>query len=257
MSSAIFSVEEAIDLGRHVLAAYDLFITDDPADFTPPDDYGLVTKVYADDITDGVPDYQVFGYVAQKGSDVIVAIRGAQGVLEWIMSAMFSPVTFPFLHAGRTEQGFTNFYSTLRTGPDASEPRVIDAIRSLVSGRTMNTLRITAHSLGAALATMLAIDVAANAVFATPMVYTFGSPKVGDKQFAGTYDTLVPTSWRIANRNDVVPLLPLFSGYVHVDAEIPINSDDRTRPTIPCWHALLTYLNTLDTSVPLGSDCAP
>ena len=50
------------------------------------------------------------------------------------------------------------------------------------------------HSLGAALATMLAIDLSGNAVFASRTVFTFGSPRVGDKVFAGTSDGLVPNS---------------------------------------------------------------
>jgi hypothetical protein len=89
-------------------------------------------------------------------------------------------------------------------------------------------------------------------------VYTFGSPRVGDKVFAGTYDNLVASSWRVANLNDLVPQLPpQLAGYVHVDAEVPINSDDRCRQTVACWHALDTYLNTLDSSVPLDPTCVP
>src|SRR5216684_8764227 len=85
--------------------------------FVPTAGYQLVSKIYADDLTDNLPDFKVFGFVAQSGSDVIVAIRGTEGVLEWLMDAHFIPIPFPFLGAGRTEQGFTNFYSTLRTGP--------------------------------------------------------------------------------------------------------------------------------------------
>jgi predicted lipase len=258
MPPGTFSVDEALELGKFVLAAYDLFNANDPPDFAPPAGYQLVSKIYADDLTDDLPDYKVFGFVAQSGSDVVVAIRGTEGVFEWLMNSLFAPQPFPFVAAGRTEQGFTNFYSTLRTGPSIAEPRVIDAIRSLMASGTVKTLRITGHSLGAALATLLAVDVSGNGVFPGPTVYTFGSPRVGDKVFAGTYDGLVPTSWRIANLNDIVPLLPpILAGYVHVDAEIPINSDDRSKHTVPCWHALATYLNTLDASVAVDADCLP
>ena len=258
MPSGTFSVAKAVELGRFTLAAYDLFAADDPPDFVPPASYQLISKIYADDLTDNLPDFKVFGFVAQSGSDVVVAIRGTEGVLEWLMNAHFIPVSFPFLAAGRTEQGFTNFYSTLRTGPDVAQPRVIDALRSLIAGGTVQTLRITGHSLGAALATLLAIDVSGNDVFASPTVYTFASPRVGDKVFAGTYDNLVPDSWRVSNHNDIVPHLPpLLAGYVHVDAEFPINSDAGSKHTVPCWHALLTYLNTLDARVALDASCEP
>lgn len=258
MPSSTFSIPQALQLGRFVLAAYDLFTANDPPGFAPPDGYSLVSKIYADDITDGVPDYKVFGFIARSGSDVIVAIRGTEGVLEWIMDALFLPVPFPYVSAGRTERGFTDFYSSFHTGPDSSTPRVVDALRGLTADGTVQTLRITGHSLGSALATLLAIDVAGNGVFASPTVYTFASPRVGDKVFAGTYDSLVPVCWRIANLNDIVTQLPpSFAGYVHVDAEVPINSDDRTKHTLRCWHALLTYLNTLDSSVALDAECVP
>ncbi len=258
MTASVFSVTEAVELGRFILAAYDLFAANDPPAFTPPDGYALVSKVYADDLTDGLPVYKVFGFIARSGADVVVAIRGTEGVFEWIMDFLFAPTTFPYLAAGKTEHGFTNFYTTFRSGPSDASPRVVEALRSLVAGGSVQTLRITAHSLGSALATMLAIDVSGNGVFKTPTVYTFASPRVGDKVFAGTYDGLVPDSWRVNNLNDIVPQLPpQLAGYVHVDAEVPINSEDRTNHSLNCWHSLLTYLNTLDGSVALDASCVP
>jgi hypothetical protein len=258
MPPGTFSVVEAVELGKFILAAYDLFAAGDPPGFVLPAGYRLVSKIYADDLTDNLPDFKVFGFIGQSGTDVVVAIRGTQGVLEWLMNAHFLPTPFPFLAAGRTEKGFTDFYKNLRTGPGVAQPRVIDALRSLVAAGTVNTLRITGHSLGAALATLLAIDVSGNGVFTGPTVYTFASPRVGNKVFAGTYDDLVPTSWRVTNLNDIVPHLPpLLAGYVHVDAEFPINSDITSKHTVPCWHALLTYLNTLDATVALDVGCAP
>ena len=256
MPSAIFSLQEAVQLGEFVLAGYDLFAQNDPQQFTLPQNYQLVAKIYADDLTDDLPDFKVFGFIAQAGTGVVVAIRGTEGFLEWLMDFDFVPIPFPFVDAGRTESGFTNFYSSMRTGPNILSARVIDVLRSMVKNRSVKTLRIAGYSLGATLATLLAIDVAGNAVCPNPTVYTFASPRVGDKVFAGTYDQFVPTSWRIANLTDIVPMLPpIFAGYVHVDAEVPINSDDQSKHNVSCWHDLLTYLHTLDQSVALGVGC--
>jgi hypothetical protein len=58
--------------------------------------------------------------------------------------------------------------------------------------------------------------------------------------------------------NDVVPQLPpMFAGYVHVDAEIPVNSDTTATHNFRCWHAMLTYLHALDPSVILDAVCTP
>jgi len=258
MPTSTFSIPEAIELGQFVLAAYDLFAKGDPDNYVLPGGYQIVSKIYADDLTDDLPDFKVFGFIAQSGTDVVVAIRGTEGFLEWLMDFDFVQTRFPYVDAGNTEKGFTNFYTSLRAGPSIVEPRAIDVLGNLVAGGSVTTLRIAGHSLGSALATLLAIDVSGNDVFPGPTVYTFASPRVGDKVFAGNYDTLVPTSWRVSNLNDVVPHLPpLLAGYAHVDAEIPINSDDTSKHNVPCWHALPTYLNTLDRSVPLDDDCVP
>lgn len=257
MRSAVFSVIEALRLGKFVLAAYDLYTMGDQANFAPPDGYKLVSKIYADEITVEQEDYRVFGYIAQLGSDVVVAIRGTEQIMEWIRDFEFSLTKFPYAD-GRTEEGFTDFYTSLRVGRSSTEKRVVDKLREIIKGGTVKTLTITGHSLGSALATLLALDVAANGVFAAPVVYTFASPAVGDKVFAGTYDRHIETSWRIANLNDVVPCLPpRLAGYVHVDAELPINSDDQSKHSVSCWHQLRTYLHVFDHNVALDSGCQP
>ena len=256
MPSPLFSLDDALQLGRFVEAAYALFNSGDPPDFVPPDNYTLVKKLYADDITDNLPDFKVFGFIARSGPNAVAAIRGTQGIFEWIRDAFFVLVPFPFADIGRTEHGFTQFYSSLHTAPDEDASRAIDALRDLIADG-VTSVRITGHSLGSSIATLLAADVAANEV-CTPRVYTFASPRVGDKVFAGSYDELVPDSWRITNLHDVVPHLPPWlAGYSHVDAEYPINSDDQARHNIVCWHALATYLHTLDPSVPLDVGCQP
>ena len=103
MPSPAYSVSEAVQLGQFVQAAYDLFAKGDPADFVPPFGYTLVSKIYADDITDNLPDYFVFGFIARSGSDAVVAIRGTQTVFDWLKDVEFLQVTFPFLDAGKTE----------------------------------------------------------------------------------------------------------------------------------------------------------
>jgi predicted lipase len=257
MSSAVFSPTEAVELGQFVLQAYNLYSPGGSA-FVLPAGYSLVATLYADDITDKIPDYKVFGFIARNGSDVVVAIRGTEDFLEWVKDFDLILVPFPYAAAGNSEQGFNSFYATFRTGNTVTSPRVVQTISQLVADGTVKTLRIAGHSLGSALVTMLALDLAANKIYVNPVAYTFASPRVGDKVFAGTYDNLVASSWRVANLNDLVPQLPpQLAGYVHVDAEVPVNSDDHTRQTIVCWHALLTYLNTLDPTVPLDSGCQP
>jgi predicted lipase len=257
MPSAVFDPAEAVQLGQLVLAAYDLYSSGAAAPVLPPG-YTLVSNIYADDITDNDPAYKVFGFIARKGPEVVVAVRGTEGILEWIRNFDLELVRFPYATAGKTEQGFNGFYATFRTGNTVTDYRVITTLSQLVAVGDVTSIKITGHSLGGALATMLAVDLAANSVWVNPIVYTFASPRVGDKVFAGTYDNLVATSWRLSNLNDLVPKLPPeLTGFVHVDAEFPINSDDRCRQTFDCWHSMLTYLNTINPTIALAPSCVP
>jgi Lipase (class 3) len=65
-------------------------------------------------------------------NDLVIAIRGTEGVYEWVQDARFAMVPCPFVAAaGNTEDGFTSMYSSLRTGPDPASPRVVGALATL------------------------------------------------------------------------------------------------------------------------------
>ena len=178
--------------------------------------YMVVTTIYASDLATDMNPARAIGLVsiglilqAAGTGDVVIAIRGTEGILEWIHDAEFLQVTCPFLvGAGRTEDGFTDMYTSLRTGDAAGSPGVVDALATLPFARPVGPLTICGHSLGAALATLLALDVAANSSFRNPTVYTYASPRTGDPAFASTYNQVVPDTFRIANRVDLVPKLP-------------------------------------------------
>ncbi len=189
--------------------------------------------------------------------DVIAAFRGTQTAFEWLHDAEFLLTDYPFApNSGQTESGFTMLYASCKTGTDDGSPRVADALRAYAAGRSV---QITGHSLGAALATLLAPEAAALLPNSRVSSVTLGSPRVGDRTFAGTFNTLLPDSWRIANREDIATYLPpAFTGYAHVGAEYLITSVQKTRRNLGCRHALETYLYLLSPSTrALQSDCLP
>ena len=78
-------------------------------------------------------------------------------------------------------------------------------------------LWITGHSLGGAMATLCASRLEEK----NPKLYTYGSPRVGGKEFCQGMD--VP-HWRFVNNNDVVTKVPFwFMGYHHHGTEWYIN----------------------------------
>jgi pimeloyl-ACP methyl ester carboxylesterase len=239
-----------------------------PGPVLPPFGYELLHLLIANDLVPGLPDFDVYGYIARSpdGSDLVLAIRGTSGILEWLKDFQFFLTAYPYAPgAGRVAGGFLALYASLGITqgtmpgsivPDPGSPRVTEVLRGLLTGPAVQTLHIVGHSLGAALATLLALDIVASRVYATPEVITFGSPAVGDKRFAGTYDARVPGTWRIANPADLITHLPLpVMGFVHVDREQPlaVGHEPLLRPD--CQHALDTYLNALDPTFAKAPGC--
>ena len=94
--------------------------------------YQVVTSIYANDLaTDMNPDRGkarvCIGLILQATSagDVVIAIRGTEGIDEWIHDAQFLMVPCPFLASGgHTEDGFTAMYLSMTTSLDPTCPSV-------------------------------------------------------------------------------------------------------------------------------------
>ncbi len=273
-------INQAILYGQLVNAAYAI----DPTDVTNHAGqplaigagYQIITSIFANDLaTDMNPqrgNQRVsIGLILQATTtgDVVIAIRGTEGIQEWIHDANFLMVPTPFLPgAGHTDDGFTAMYLSMQTALGAGSTPVTKALSALAFPRPLTSLTICGHSLGGALATLLALDVAANTSFKNPTVYTYASPRTGGPNFASTYNQVVPNTTRIAGRLDLVPKLPLPPLYEHVLGLFELNSVQLIPPRIlvktdlVCLHILDTYLHLLSLQaggavLPLKPECVP
>jgi hypothetical protein len=273
----------AIALGQLVNAAYakapdDLTNAAGQALSAGSRTYTVVTTIYANDLaTDMNPsrgnDQVSIGFVCQADGtgDVVIAIRGTEGINEWIQDAKFLLVPCPFLAgSGQTDDGFTAMYNSLRTGVSAGSPTVVNALATLPFPQPVTTVTICGHSLGGALVTLLGLDVAANTAFTHPTVYSYASPRTGDPSFVSTFNQVVKNSFRIANRLDLVPHLPFPPDYDHVNEAfelnpvqlLPLPPKILLKFTPGCEHAINSYLYLLSVVsggpvVPLDPTCAP
>ena len=90
-------------------------------------------------------------------------------------------------------------------------------IEALLQRNKSKQLWITGHSLGAAMATLCASRLEEK----EPKLYTYGSPRVGGKEFCQGMDV---QHWRFVNNNDVVVKVPFWiMGYKHHGTEWYIN----------------------------------
>lgn len=140
-----------------------------------------------------------FGFILESDEAVVIAFRGTQSDPDWISDAQVYQRSFPYVpKSGLVHDGFLSIYESCRDS-------ILKTYQSLPKHKT---LYITGHSLGGALATLHAIDMAANSPFKQVVMYNYGSPRVGDTTFKRVYRSLVPYSIRFVNTDDLVPKLP-------------------------------------------------
>jgi hypothetical protein len=222
-----------------------------------PTCYTVLANIFANDLATRKNERRnelivSIGYIAQdEAGNVVIAIRGTHGVHEWIHDVLYETVPCPFLaEAGHTEDGFTDMYMSLRVTAEHESKRLVDFVAAMEFPRPMKSLTVCGHSLGAALATLLALDLVANTRYKDLALYNFASPRAGDEKFAEVFNRLVPNTYRIANRKDLVTEIPpIFlshkNRYAHVEATSVLVPHLGVREHMLCMHHLSTYTHLM------------
>lgn len=194
------------------------------------------------------PKEEVFGFIAESNDKIVIAFRGyILYPADLIAQYDILQVPYPFVtNAGKTSRGFTCIYQSTRD----------NLIRQLDKLSTAKRLFITAHNYGGALATLAALDIAVNTGFKNPIMYTYGSPRVGDPEFTSMFNRTVKNSIRIVNIHDSFPTFPervypppfTEEGllYEHVKTKYPISFQLNNTPrndSIGCYFKDLSQMN--------------
>lgn len=222
----------------------------------PGKTYKVLKTIYSNDIaTDISPQrpllegYKTLGIVAQNeavDADIIIAVRGTEGIWEWLQDLKFLLRPFPNVPgSGLTEDGFTDMYLSFSLTPGPSTTFLKD-VAALLPSNAMVT--VTGHSLGSALATLLALDMGANTNLPISL-YTLASPRVGDLSFHNIFNHVVQNAYRVANRLDIVTKTPPPLLYFHVGDETDLIPSNAMKFDLACEHAITSYFNMLATLI--------
>ncbi|KAK1428994.1 hypothetical protein QVD17_11193 [Tagetes erecta] len=160
---------------------------------------------------------------------LVVAFRGTEQV-KWkdlrtdlmLVPAGLNPerIGGDFKEEVQVHSGFLGAYDSVRT-------RIISLIKTAIGYKDDDAdqvskwhVYVTGHSLGGALATLLALELSSSQLAKRGAIsvtmYNFGSPRVGNKKFADVYNQKVKDSWRVVNHRDIIPSVPRLMGYCHV-----------------------------------------
>ncbi|MHA2249905.1 MAG: lipase family protein [Candidatus Kariarchaeaceae archaeon] len=122
----------------------------------------------------------------------------------------------------QVHEGFRKASCSVRTDINNA---VLTYITQNITNKTFKII-IGGHSLGGALATLTTINIKKTFGKCRVLLYTFGSPPVGNSSFKELHGSLINLSLRIVNKNDPVPyLLSNEQGYVHVDQFVGIDEN--------------------------------
>jgi lipase (class 3) len=168
-----------------------------------------------------------YGIIAKASAtgQIYCAFRGTDSLKEWLEDGWAIPEPWPF--AGHTHKGFTDVYQTLTVG-------MVHIVDYLADKNAI----VTGHSLGAALATLVAAALGK----LCPLCVTFEGPRVGDLGFIEWMDERVPSFFRYVIIGDVVPHAPPENmGYQHAGTEIDMDPAGIIPLTLDPEEYLLTH----------------
>ncbi|CAH9071993.1 unnamed protein product [Cuscuta europaea] len=174
-------------------------------------------------------DTQVALWRDQSRKRLVVAFRGTEHA-RWkdlrtdlmVVPTGLNPerIGGDFNQEVQVHSGFLSAYDSVRTKLILLIKKAIGYVDNGIKLIPGWHVYVTGHSLGGALATLLALELSSSqlakmgAVYVT--MYNFGSPRVGNKPFAEVYNEKVKDSWRVVNHRDIIPTVPRLMGYCHV-----------------------------------------
>ena len=175
-----------------------------------------------------------FGCRNLATNSVYIVIRGTQNNWKDILSDLKT-------WRVKSGDGYVHY------GFNKSSSLILDQVENYLNNFKNNKIIYTGHSLGAAVATVLASFLPANEL------YTFGSPRVGNDSFVNMLNQKDVKHYRIVNNKDAITGVPFsFMGFQHHGELIYLNyyGDTKELTTIQSvkdtWRSRLRAIKKLE-----------
>ncbi|KAG6468646.1 lipase-like [Zingiber officinale] len=155
---------------------------------------------------------QAFVGVDPDLNSIVIAFRGTQehSLRNWIEDLFWKQLDlkYPGMPDAMVHHGFYSAYhnTTLRQG-------ILNAIQRAIDIYGNISIFVTGHSMGGALASFCALDLAVNHGMTDIQLTTFGQPRIGNAAFVRYFGKRVPHTVRVTHANDIVPHLPPYYSY--------------------------------------------
>ena len=141
-------------------------------------------------------------HILHRDNLSIVATTGSNQFKDWVSNVMVRRVN-------NTHRGFLRDFR-----------EVYPLIHRILTDLATDKLICVGHSYGGALSNLIALEFAKQYMFENIELYTFGCPRLFNKELALQIDSFVPFHKRFANKWDIVTKIPFGFNYKHAGTVI-------------------------------------
>lgn len=155
----------------------------------------------------------IVGYMPSK-STIYLAYRGSTSLQDWLDNINDIHTDYPLCSGCKVHKGF---YKAQQDVYSIVQKYVVD----LMAKFPTYTVLITGHSLGAALASLTSLSLLADGSVPSSRLrlFNFGSPRVGNDNFAAYASSTLLDHNRVTHHKDIVPHVPMHEFYTHMNGE--------------------------------------
>ncbi|OTB06123.1 hypothetical protein M426DRAFT_118614 [Hypoxylon sp. CI-4A] len=177
-----------------------------------------VLATFSGSITD------VQGFVSSDDTNqlIVASIKGSESIRNWIADLSFIRVDCDLVDDCGVHAGFQTAY-------DEIADELLAAVKDAQAANPTYRIVFTGHSLGGAVSTVAAAHARSSSGGEGLAVdlYTYGSPRVGNAEFADFVTDQAGAEYRVTHLDDPVPRLPpIVVGYAHTSPEYWLSDGD-------------------------------
>ncbi|KAG0130382.1 Alpha/Beta hydrolase protein [Tuber indicum] len=165
-------------------------------------------------------DADTTGLVARDDTvkSIVISIRGSSSLRNWLANVQAKLKEVPEICPG------CEVHSGFHEAMQEALPAVVKSVEELRRENPGYTVVVVGHSLGGAIATLMAEEIRRGGVEVD--LYTFGAPRIGNEELS-TFISKSGTNFRVTHTDDPVPRLPpVILGYQHISPEYWISKGD-------------------------------
>lgn len=156
-------------------------------------------------------DIQGFVSTDAKNKVIVVSVRGSHSIRNWLTDFEFFLEDCSFVYGCQVHSGFAAAW-------DEISAAVLSAVKAAKNANPTYKIVFTGHSLGAAVSSLGAAYARQQGLQVD--IINFGSPRVGNAEFATFVTNQAGLEYRVTHLDDPVPRLPpIIFGYAHTTPE--------------------------------------